>query len=191
MSELQAAAAARRPFDVGQVLARTALGVINIGAAQPFSKAPDGGAFMEQIAPNLVDVAHVGDERYMIPQSFGTPLLYVNTDLIEKAGFAKDHKPATMQETIEVTRAIVDKTGFPGLYWIEGGLDYGHQAFMRANGSPYLLEERAAFNTPEANEVMQMWQDLANDGVIPKISGSDAGAAFIAGRLGALVTPEQ
>lgn len=188
VSEIQAASAAQRPFDVGQVLARTALGVINIGAAQPFSKASDGGAFMDQIAPNLVDVANVGDERYMMPHSFGTPLLYINTDLLEQAGYAKDHQPATMQEALEAASAILSESGFPGMYWIEGGLDYGHQAFMRANGSPYLLDERAAFNTPEGIEVMQMWQDYANEGVIPKLGGSDAGAAFNAGRLGMMVT---
>ena len=37
--------------------------------------------------------------------------------------------PATMQETIEVGRKIFEETGFPGLHWIDGGLDYGHQAF--------------------------------------------------------------
>ncbi|MEL6310825.1 MAG: extracellular solute-binding protein, partial [Pseudomonadota bacterium] len=188
VSEIQAAAAAGRPFDVGQVLARTALGVIEIANARPFSEAPDGGAFMDQIAPNLVDVANIGEERYMMPHSFGTPLLYLNTDLMEQAGYEKDFQPETMQETIELTRAVLNETGFPGLYWIEGGLDYGHQAFMRANGSPYLVDGRAAFNTPEGIEVMQMWQDLANEGVIPKIGGSDAGAAFNAGRLGAMVT---
>ena len=188
VSEIQAAAAADRHFDVGQVLARTALGVIEIGGAQPFSKSPDGGAFMESIAPNLIDVANVGEERYMMPHSFGTPLLYLNTDLMVQAGYDADFQPTTMTEAIDVTRAIMNETGFPGMYWIEGGLDYGHQCFMRANGSPYLVDGRAAFNTLEGIEVMQMWQDLANEGVIPKIGGTDAQSAFNAGRLGAMVT---
>jgi len=58
VSEIQAAAAADRPFDIGQVLARTALGVIEIANAQPFSLCPDKGAFMDNIAENLVDVAN-------------------------------------------------------------------------------------------------------------------------------------
>lgn len=186
VSEIQAASAAKRPFDVGQVLARTALGVINIGAAQPFSKCDDGGAFMDQIAPNLVDVANVGDERYMMPHSFGTPLMYINTDLMAQAGYDKDFVPATMQETIEVGRKIFAETGFPGLHWIDGGLDYGQQAFMRANGSPYLVDGRAAFNTPEAIEVMQIWKDLTIEGVM--VPGSVAGPAFNAGRLGIMIT---
>ncbi|MEM8552060.1 MAG: extracellular solute-binding protein, partial [Pseudomonadota bacterium] len=188
VSEIQAAAAADRPFDVGQVLARTALGVIEIANAQPFSVCADGGAFMDNIADNLVDVANISDERYMMPHSFGTPLIYINMDLVREAGLPDDFAPTTMTEVFEAGRAIRDEAGRPGLYLITGGLDYGHQAFMRANGSPYLLDGRAAFATPEGIEVMQMWTDLANEGVIPKIPDRDAVNAFQAGRLGMNVT---
>ena len=91
VSEIQAASAAKRPFDVGQVLARTALGVINIGAAQPFSKCDDGGALWTRSPRTWWMWPTSGDERYMMPHSFGTPLMYINADLMAQGGLRQRH----------------------------------------------------------------------------------------------------
>ena len=187
VSEIQAAAAAKRPFDVGQVLARTVLGVIDIANGQEFSKSPDGGAFMNNISPKLVNVANVDGELYMMPHSFGTPMLYINLDMVEKAGYSKDWRPKNHEDALAVAKKIAESTNLPGICYATGGIDFMHQTMVRAKGSPYLKNDRAVFDDEAGIQMFQLWADLADEGTHPKIPGKDCGAAFNAGRLGMII----
>ncbi len=186
--EAQAAVAARRPFDVIQALNRTVIGAQEILNARPFSEAPDGGAFMANYAPNIRDAGKIGDEYYMAPHSFGTPLLYYNKDIMAAAGLDPEAPPTTFQEIAEASRQVVDETDFQGFYIITGGLDYGQQTMMMLAGSPYLDGNRAAFDTPEAVEVMQFWQDAVLAGLMPGVGENDGNNLFSAGQLAFMAT---
>ncbi len=186
--EAHAALAARRPFDVIQSLNRLVLGAKEILNARPFSEAPDSGAFMANYAANLRDAGLIDGDHYMAPHSFGTPLLYYNMDIMEAAGLDPLDPPTTFQEVAEMARQVTETTNYQGFYIITGGLDYGQQAMMMLAGSSYLDGNRAAFNTPEAIEVMQFWQDAVLNGIMPPVNEADGNSLFSAGELAFMAT---
>lgn len=186
--EAQAATAARRPFDVIQSLNRLVLGAQQITNARPFSEAPNGAGFMENYAPNLREAGRIGDEYYMAPHSFGTPLLYYNMDIMEAAGLDPASPPTTFQEVAEMSRQVIENTNHQGFYIITGGLDYGQQTMMMLAGSPYLDGNTAAFDTQEAIEVMGFWQQAVIDGTMPAVNERDSNSIFAAGRMAFMAT---
>ena len=188
LPEAQAAAAADRPFDVVLVLARLVPGAIEATNARPFSEAPDGGAFMSAFSEGLRPVGMINGEYYMAPFAFGTPLLFYNMDLMEKAGLDPNSPPATMQELAEMAKKVHENTGENGVYIIAGGLDLGPQTMIRLTGSPYLNGNSAAFNTPDAIEVMQFWSDLVGEGLHPRVPDQESPSIMSAGRLAFLAT---
>lgn len=181
--DAQAAAAARRPYDVIQVLVRAVIGARAVTNARPFSEAPDKGKFLEQIAPNLKDMGKVDGQYYLAPHSLGTPLLYYNKDLMEKAGLDPNKPPKTLQELAAMAAQVKERTSENGVYIITGGLDVGPQTMMRLAGSLYLEANRAVFDTPEAIAVMQYWQDLVRKGLHPRVNDRDGSNIFSAGRM--------
>jgi ABC-type glycerol-3-phosphate transport system substrate-binding protein len=181
--DAQAAVAARRPYDVAQVLTRLAIGARAVTNARPFSEAPDGGKFMEQFTPNLRGIGQFEGEYFLSPHSLGTPLLYHNKDIMKQAGLDPEKPPRTVQEMQEMARQVKQRTDAFGAYILTGGLDLGPQTLMRLAGSKYLEGNRAVFDSPEGIAAMQFWQDLAKEDLLPKVSDRDAANIFGAGKL--------
>lgn len=181
--DAQAAAAARRPYDVAQVLARVVIGARAVTNARPFTEAPDKGAFLENFAPNLRELGKVDGKYYLAPHSLGTPLLYYNMDIMEKAGLDPTKPPRTLQELQVMARQVKAKTDANGVYFTTGGLDLGPQQLIRLAGSAYLDGNKAVFDTPEGIAAMQFWQDLVREGLHPKVNDRDAATIFGAGKL--------
>ena len=181
--EAQAAVAARRPFDVAQVLTRLAMGARAVTNARPFSEAADGDKFMEHFAPNLRELGYFDGEYFLSPHSLGTPLLYYNKDVMKQAGLDPDKPPRTLQEMQAMARQVRQTTDAWGIYILTGGLDVGPQTLMRLAGSKYLEGNRAVFDSPEGIAAMQFWQDLAKEDLLPKVNDRDAANIFGAGKL--------
>lgn len=181
--DAQAAVAARRPFDVAQVLTRLAIGARAVTNARPFSESPDGGKFMEQFTPNLRDLGQFEGKYFLSPHSLGTPLLYYNKDIMTQAGLDPEKPPRTLQEMQAMAREVRKGTDAYGAYILTGGLDLGPQTLMRLAGSKYLEGNRAVFDSPEGIAAMQYWQDLAKEDLLPKVSDRDAANIFGAGKL--------
>ncbi|WP_106766197.1 ABC transporter substrate-binding protein [Paenibacillus faecalis] len=106
----------------------------------------------------------IDGKAYALPWYTGLPILFLNKDLVEKAGLDPNNPPATREDLMQWGRQIKEKTGV-----------YGYIFSMEARS---LLEEnlqfltedykKAAFNTPEVEEYIQENLALLEEGVIPK-----------------------
>ena len=72
-TEVQAAALARRPPDVGQILARLTVGLVRNAGAVPLDSGEDRGAFLNNVLPRFREVGILDGKPYAVPHSFGTP----------------------------------------------------------------------------------------------------------------------
>lgn len=189
-AEIQAASIARRAPDVGQILSRLTLGLVANAAPTPLDAGPDEGAFLQNILPNFLEIGTVGERPYLVPHSFGVPVLYINRDLFEEAGLDPDAAPRTWEEVRTVARQITEKTGNFGLFVSTGGRDVSPQQMMVNAGAEMLSEDgtRATFATPEGIAAMQLWQDMAvTDRSMSVLSERENNALFMAGRIGIFV----
>ncbi|WP_045518417.1 ABC transporter substrate-binding protein [Neobacillus niacini] len=99
-----------------------------------------------------------------LPWYTGLPVLFINKDLVEKAGLDPNNPPTTKKELNEWGKTIKDKTGAYGyVFTMESRsiLEEGYQ----------LLSDdfsKAAFNTGEVKDYIKGNIDLMKAGVIPK-----------------------
>ena len=129
---------------------------------------------MDDFYSGLLVNCKVGDTWYGIPYLRSTPILYMNTTLLEKAGL--DTKgPKTWADLAEYCKTVKEKTGEYGLsmysyIWVL-------EALMLSNNTSILTadETKTNINTPEGREVMAFIQDLAGKGYIRCVTGSDSG----------------
>jgi ABC-type glycerol-3-phosphate transport system substrate-binding protein len=94
-SDIQAARLVDRAPDVAQVLGRLTIGMIESSSPVPLDSGPDHGAFLANIAPNFLAVGVYNERPYLVPQSFGTPLLYINRGIFQAAGLDPEKPPRT------------------------------------------------------------------------------------------------
>ncbi|MFD1887211.1 ABC transporter substrate-binding protein [Paenibacillus wenxiniae] len=99
---------------------------------------------------------------YALPWYTGTEVLYMNTRLVKQAGLDPTKPPKTRDELNEWARAIKAKTGASGY-----ALTFAARLFP-VEGIPILNEDKtaAAFNTPQALQMIQHMQQLIQQGVL-------------------------
>ncbi|MDT8979216.1 sugar ABC transporter substrate-binding protein [Paenibacillus sp. chi10] len=103
-------------------------------------------------------------KAFALPWYTGLPVLFMNKDLVVKAGLNPDNPPKTKQELNEWGRQINEKTGAYGyIFTMEA------RTLLEEN-LPFLTEDykKAAFNTPEVEAYVNENVQLLKDGVIPK-----------------------
>jgi len=103
-------------------------------------------------------------KAFALPWYTGLPVLFMNKDLVVKAGLNPDNPPKTKQELNEWGRQIKEKTGAYGyIFTMEA------RTLLEEN-LPFLTEDykKAAFNTPEVEAYVNENVQLLKDGVIPK-----------------------
>lgn len=106
----------------------------------------------------------VNGKAFALPWYTGVPILFINKDLAEKAGLDLSNPPTTKDELNVWAKQIKEKTGVAG-YTIANDAE-----LFVSEGVPLLNADNTApaFNTPEAEKVLQTYLDLINEGVIPK-----------------------
>lgn len=162
-TEVQAAALARRPPDVGQILARLTVGLVRNAGAVPLDSGEDRGAFLNNVLPRFREVGILDGKPYAVPHSFGTPLLYWNKSVFAAAGLDPNRAPATWDEVVAMGLQIRERTERFALFISQGGRDVAPQQMMVNAGATMLSPDltRATFATPGAIAAMQLWQDMA------------------------------
>lgn len=189
-AEVQAAVIAGRAPDIGQILSRLTLGLVANANPVPLDAGPDKGAFLENILPNFLEIGKVGGKPYLVPHSFGVPVLYINRDLFREAGLDPDMPPKTWEDVRKVALQIKEQTGNYGLFVSSGGRDVQPQQMMVNAGAEMLSADssRATFATPEAIAAMQIWQDMAvTDKSMTTFSERENSSLFVAGKVGIMV----
>ncbi|MDR2179045.1 MAG: ABC transporter substrate-binding protein [Synergistaceae bacterium] len=128
---------------------------------------------MDDFFKGLLPNCNVDGEWYGLPYLRSTPIMYMNTTLLAKAGL--DPKgPETWADLAEYCRAIKEKTGAYGLsmysyIWVL-------EAFMLSNGSSTLTadEMKSNIDTPASREVFAFFRDLVDGNYIRCVAGSDS-----------------
>jgi multiple sugar transport system substrate-binding protein len=189
-AEIQAAAMAGRAPDVAQVISRITLGLVQNARPVAMQEAPDGGAFLNGIASNFLEIGRYDGKLYALPQSFGTLIVYYNKDLFRAAGLNAETAPATWDDIRAAARQITEKTAKPGLFILRAGRDIAPQTMLVNAGAEILSPDltRATFATPDGIEAMQLWQDMAvTDKSLSVLSDKEGTALFSAGQMGILI----
>lgn len=186
-TEIQAAYLANRAPDVGQVLGRLAVGMIRNAGAQPLDGLPETEALIGDILPNFLEIGRFQGHLYAVPHSFGTPVMYVNRDILRAAGLNPDRPPANWQDLRVMAKQITDRTGKIGLYVAQGGRDIAAQQMMTNTGANMMDAQlsKATFVTSETIAAMQLWQDMAiTDKSYGMLSARELAALFLGGQIG-------
>ncbi|MCR8660398.1 ABC transporter substrate-binding protein [Paenibacillus endoradicis] len=122
-------------------------------------------ASAEQLAPYLESLTKsnmIGDGMYGIPWYVTPPISTYNTELIQKAGF--DNPPSNYKEMLAMAKQMKENTG-AFLYFPNEMAQV-----LYSNGIEILSADKksAAFNTPEALELLTEIKKGVDEGWMPK-----------------------
>lgn len=131
------------------------------------------GIDMDDFYSGLMVNCEVDGSYYGLPYLRSTPILYLNTTMLESAGL-DPAGPQNWDELAEYCRTIHEQTGKYGLSMYS--YVWTFEAFMMQQGTSVLNEDETACNidTEECRNVLHFFQDLANEGVIRCIAGEDS-----------------
>lgn len=189
-ADVQAALAAGREVDVATVIGKNIIFFLNNTPAVPLNADGDS-AWLDGYLPNLLDLGRVGEKIYAIPHAYGTPMIYYNKDIFRAAGLDPESAPKTWDEVVAFARQIKDRTGKAAVAHLQASMgDYGTMVMVTNAGSTYLTKDgtEARFDDANGIAVLQMWQDLAKDGLMPVADDNQWTAAFMAGQMGIYIT---
>ena len=131
------------------------------------------GVDMSDFYSGLLENCEVDGSYYGLPYLRSTPILYMNTTMLESAGL-DPAGPQNWDELADYCRTIYEQTGKYGLTMYS--YVWTFEAFMMQQGTSVLNEDETACNidSEECREVLHFFQDLANEGVIRCIAGEDS-----------------
>ncbi|TVY10483.1 ABC transporter substrate-binding protein [Paenibacillus cremeus] len=146
----------------------------------------------EDIFQAFRDTTKLDGKTYAVPFNKSTEVLYVNDDLLAKAGVTA---PKTDDELISASKAIKEKTGKPG-YGADSLANYFITKTYQQN-APYHTGDKVNLTNDVSKKIAQTYQDGVkggyfriagedkflsgpfNSGAVAMYQGSSAGAAFI------------
>ena len=121
----------------------------------------------------LLENCKVGDKWYGLPYLRSTPILYMNTTLLKKAGL-DPAGPKTWEELAQYCKTIKEKTGAYGLSMFS--YIWTLEAFFLENGSTVLSadEKTTNLNTEQGKYILSYFKDLIDKGYVRCVAGSDS-----------------
>ncbi|MBV8083250.1 MAG: extracellular solute-binding protein, partial [Chloroflexi bacterium] len=184
-----AQAAAGDPPDVAQLVLNNIDFVVRnlpVQALDVIAPKVEYDETFKHILPQAAKLGQANGHQYGGPYTFSTPTLFYNADIFKAAGLDPAKPPLTWDDVRTYAQAIKSKTdkaplNIGGLY----GADWIAQSLINSNGGTTLSDDRtqATFNQAPAVDVVKWWQGLVNDGLYPKLSDADAGAAMTNGNV--------
>ncbi|MGE8205459.1 ABC transporter substrate-binding protein [Heyndrickxia sp. NPDC080065] len=109
---------------------------------------------------NVMDLAVNSDGKQVgIPYSLSSPVLYINRDILRKAGL-NENGPKTWEEVKEFSKIIKEKTGKNGFYLQEPADNWATQALLESNGAQMITDNKATFASNEGIKAYQLWADM-------------------------------
>lgn len=138
--------------------------------------------------PGMVSTGVVNGQLYGLPFALSTPIMYVNVDLLKRAGGSPDALPQTWPAVLDLAQKITNKeAGTDGSYllWTTTG-NYLWQELLFTHGGEMLSSDgkSVGFNTPAGLKTFEVLHDLVTQGGMENLTDEQATQAFIAGRIG-------
>lgn len=131
------------------------------------------GIKMDDFYKGLLENCKVNDTWYGLPYLRSTPILYMNTTILKKAGLDPSG-PKTWDELADYCKTIKEKTGAYGLSMYS--YIWTFEAFMFENGSSVLNKEetKTNINSDAGKYVLKYFKDLNDKGYIRCVAGADS-----------------
>jgi multiple sugar transport system substrate-binding protein len=139
-------------------------------------------------APGLLDIGKVKGKQYGVGFSLSTPILYVNGDLVEKAGGNLAALPSTWDGVFELARKIRalggSTQGFHFDWDITG--NWMFQALVFSNGGTMLSddEKKVAFDGEAGKRAIATLSRMVKEGTMRDVAQSVALQDFTSGTMG-------
>jgi sn-glycerol 3-phosphate transport system substrate-binding protein len=133
---------------------------------------------------------YVNDQLIAVPFGRSTPILYVNRDMLDKAGLKV---PATWDELMQVATALTKKEGDE---YVTQGYGFGRDTwylnqFLGQAGGKLLNNAQAAMGCIDDGTGLEAWTFMQNGvksgAFCYPATGVDAGALFLSEKLGMLM----
>ncbi|MFC4323759.1 ABC transporter substrate-binding protein [Litchfieldia salsa] len=129
---------------------------------------------LDDFNPGLMGNSYVDDKLYGLPYLRSTPILYMNTTMLEEAGL-DPAGPKDWAEFEEYLRALTVEGKTVGMtmpvnIWM-------YEAFV-AQGEGQMIsddETKATFNEEAGVEALEFWKKLEKEGIIKVPGGEEAG----------------
>jgi multiple sugar transport system substrate-binding protein len=153
--------------------------------------AADGGTDKLGYYPTLAALGRWKGKSYGFPFAVSTPVLYINADLIEKAGGKVEDLPKTWPELIALSKHIQDKAGADktGLYfqWEQTG-NWLVQSLITSRGGHMLKADGCgiAFDDDKGLWALKTLEAFGKSGM-PNLGLGQARQSFVAGNIAILV----
>ncbi|MBI4571944.1 MAG: ABC transporter substrate-binding protein [candidate division NC10 bacterium] len=192
MQQLQVALAAKRPPAVAQIgynLLAYAAGQFPHVILDKYRQSDP--AFFKGIPDNIMALGQFSGVQHGIPFGVSTPVLYYNADLFKAAGLNPDQPPQTWDDVQRMGQAIKQKTGKFAIYLQQPNDDWMEQTLIWGNGGRPLSEDgkRVGWDSPQAIEAFQMWQDMANKSKLAaNMTWEEGIQAFLSGHVAMCIT---
>lgn len=128
---------------------------------------------------------------YGLPFAISLPIVYYNMDLVKKAGLDEKTLPKTWEEITALGKKIHSQGEAAGVEveWAITG-NWLWQSLNFANGGSMLTadETKVAFTDDAGKKAIETLARLVTEAKSPNMSSNDMFAAFVAGKVGVLVT---
>jgi multiple sugar transport system substrate-binding protein len=150
----------------------------------------DGGLAKLGYYPTLSDLGKWKGKLYGLPFAVSTPVLYLNVDLLAKAGIDANALPGTWPELIATGKTVTEKAGAPatGFYyqWEQTG-NWLFQSLVTSRGGKILKQDGCtlAFNDDKGLWALKTLESFGKFGM-PNLALGQARQAFVAGNIGIL-----
>jgi len=138
-------------------------------------------------APAIADVGRVGGKVYALAYATSVPTIYLNVDLLRRAGVDIDRLPTGWKGLIEAARKVQALGGgtVGGLFDYNATGNWTFQALVTSQGGQILSEDGTdiAFDGPEGLRALEILHDFGAAGTVD-MTQSQMLQAFAAGTVG-------
>lgn len=166
----------------------------SVGALADITDRVEELSYKDDLSPGHVAQGQYEGKTYALPFTGDVSVMYYNKDLFRAAGLDPEQPPTTMAEVqaaAEAIAAIGDGSyGFAFSGACGGCNIFSMTPYVWASGGNVLSDDgtEALLDSTEVTDTMTMYRDMWDGGVMPELvqsdSGSNAGDAFKAGKVG-------
>ncbi|MGW3958139.1 ABC transporter substrate-binding protein [Streptomyces sp. NPDC004752] len=144
-----------------------------------------------QYSPALLKVGRLGGRTMGVPYSASMLVLYLNVDVLRKAGLDPDRPPATFSELkTYATKIVSSRAARYGVAWpYDSDSNWPLQNMLYSAGGSMMdpAEKQVTVNQKPMVQLLQYWRDLVQDGTSTVIQSADLTTAFLRGDIGMML----
>jgi len=136
---------------------------------------------------HILSLARWGDRQAGLAFATSNPIMYMNADLVRRAGGDPDHPPRTWDEVIALGGRIkVLDDGDAGIDFRWQGDDWMFSALLFGDGGTMLSpdEKKVTFDGPAGQAAFALVDRMVKEGGMPAFTKPAGEQAFVAGKVG-------